>query len=135
MYFLKAIKIILLWVLALQILNMSLYCESYWFYFNADQSLRVMDRMVDPTETVVEWLVEMRSGQQDAFTYGQNNTDSKNLVKTFHFQSNFWGSKEKKQVITAKVKPVFHHYISALVCPCLEIITPPPDDRISTTIV
>ena len=121
----------LLWILALQILNMSMYSESYWFYFNEDQAYNGADRSVDPTETIVEWLVEMKSGQQDAFTYNQNNTDSKSLVKTLHFEANLKNLKDKYQAISENEKMVFQNFVSKLASMSLEILSPPPDFKFS----
>jgi hypothetical protein len=132
---LKAGKIFILWILALQILNMSLYCESYWFYFNGNQASCGVDRSVDPTETVIEWLVEMKSGQQDAFTYNNVNTDSKSLVKTLHFQINLKNLGEKDLVIRENGSVVYQYFVSKLASPSLEILSPPPDiDNHSNTI-
>jgi hypothetical protein len=132
---LKALKILLLWILALQILNMSMYSESYWFYFNGDQSYNGADRSVDPTETIVEWLVELKSGQQDAFTYSQNNTDSKSLVKTLHFEVNLKNLKDKYQAISENKKIVFQNFVSKLVSTSLEILSPPPDFEFSSVTI
>ena len=83
---LQLFKTILLWILALQLLNMSICSDAYWHYFNGDPIRSSGSNTVDPTETVVEWLVEMKMGQLDMFTYNNFNNDSKNTVKVMGWQ-------------------------------------------------
>ncbi|PWT73801.1 MAG: hypothetical protein C5B59_12535 [Bacteroidetes bacterium] len=74
---------LLILILALQLLNLSICSEAYWddydFAYNGVNTY-------DPTETVVEWLVEMKFGQQNAFSY-DNGIDKKIITKSFHWQT------------------------------------------------
>ncbi len=123
---LKLFKTILVWVLALQILNMSMWSEAYNSYYTGDDFGNCSNRQADPTETVVEWLVEMKMGQQDAFTYNHN-IDCKNISKAAGWQIDM----ENHGV--ASIRPMesslvfFPHILYALQHVFAEIQSPPPD--------
>ncbi|HCL83917.1 MAG TPA: hypothetical protein DIC22_08075 [Chitinophagaceae bacterium] len=117
-----------MWVLALQLLNMSICSEAYWFYYNGNTFSDISDKQADPTETIVEWLVEMKLGQQDVFTYNNNNIDSKNTVKAIAYQIDL-----ENHITTAPLifkqgsKILFAKYLSGVESAFLEILSPPPD--------
>ena len=87
------------------------------------------DLTSDPTETIVEWLVEIKMGQQEAFTYN-NNIDTKNIVKTMCWQID----------LENQVLPILVHYksISAVFADITirissnpsDILSPPPNSEI-----
>jgi hypothetical protein len=117
-----------LWVLALQLLNMSICSEAYWYYYNENPFSIHSNDQADPTETIVEWLVEMKLGQQDAFTYDNNNIDSKNTVKAVAFQIDLENQSASGVVIIKQSsKILFANFLSKIESPSLEILSPPPD--------
>jgi len=61
-----------------QLLNLSVCSESYWEYYNYGSK----DNRYDPTETVMEWVIETWHGNQDAFSYN-NGLNMKGLSKAF----------------------------------------------------
>ena len=65
-------------LILLQLINLSICSESYWEYYNYTSQ----ENKFDPTETVLEWIVEWRKGNQDAFSY-QGGLDLKGLNKNF----------------------------------------------------
>ena len=76
---------ILLCIIALQILNLSVgntftgddgYDYSYTY-----------NKTYDPTETAVEWIIELKYGQQPAFSYDTHQDGTKCLLKTFHWKT------------------------------------------------
>ena len=76
---------ILLGIMALQILNLSVgnaftgddeYDYSYTY-----------NKTYDPTETAVEWIVELKYGQQPGFSYDSHQDGTKCLLKTFHWKT------------------------------------------------
>jgi len=65
-------------LILLQLINLSICSEPYWEYYNYSSQ----ENKFDPTETVVEWVVEWRKGNQDAFSY-TGALDMKGLNKNF----------------------------------------------------
>jgi len=125
-------KTILLWILALQLLNMSICSDAYWHYFNGDPIRSSGSNTVDPTETIVEWLVEMKMGQLDMFTYNNYNNDSKNMVKVMGWQIDLEHYTEQTLLFFPKGSHLYYpEKMSALSSHSLEIITPPPDLRLT----
>jgi hypothetical protein len=128
---LKLIKSAILWVLALQLLNMSICSEAYWYYYNDNLPASSSDINADPTETIVEWLVEMKMGQQDAFTYDHNATDSRNTVKAIAFHIDLQNQTNDLSILK-KCSPVSYPIVVASVESIdLEIFTPPPDSALT----
>lgn len=127
----KLIKTFILWILALQLLNMSICSEAYWSYFNDSQFSNHSDKAADPTETIVEWLVELKMGQQDAFTYDHNNIDSKNTVKAVVFPVDMENHSTYVQLIKKSRKVLYAYFPSKVESTSLEILSPPPDGDIA----
>ncbi len=126
----KIFSTLLLWVTALQLLNMSMCSDAYWYYFNSDHLIPSSGKLADPTETIVEWLVEMKMGQLDCFTYDRNNVDSKNTVKTSALQIDL--QNQSGEIIdlsaTKAGTEVFYTYNTPkLQTESSEILSPPPD--------
>ena len=115
-----------MWILALQLLNMSICSEAYWFYYNGNQVNNHADLQADPTESVVEWLVEMKFGQQDAFTYDQHNIDAKNTNKSIACQIDLENERTSVQFIKRVCKVSYANFISKVESTFLEILSPPP---------
>jgi hypothetical protein len=119
-------KTFVVWVLALQILNMSMWSEAYNSYYSGDDPGNYSNKRADPTETVVEWLVEMKMGQQDAFNYNHN-IDCKNTVKAIGWQIDLENHgisatlyKKTKRIIFPFTSDILQNVIS-------EVQSPPPD--------
>jgi len=74
---------LLILILALQLLNLSICSESYWDSYSLSNTNN--EGSIDPTETVLEWVVEMKMGQLDIFNY-THGIDPKSLSKCFHWQ-------------------------------------------------
>lgn len=75
----------LIGIIALQFLNLSVGSQAcgddeYDYSYSYNKSY-------DPTETAVEWIVEMKYGQQPAFSYDSHSDTNKNISKTFHWQT------------------------------------------------
>ena len=75
---------VLLLILALQVLNLSFASQAYWdsdYDYSYTYNIKY-----DPTETAVEWIVELNCGQQSAFSYDNRTDSNKNTFKSFHWQ-------------------------------------------------
>jgi hypothetical protein len=115
----------LITILALQLLNISIGSQpntdadyDYSYSYN---------KTYDPTETAVEWIVEMECGQQARFSYTNHTDTGKSLQKSFHWQAT--------TPVTTIQPP---HYPQPLIipytcrseklipAPIREILTPPP---------
>ena len=127
----KLIKSAILWVLALQLLNMSICSEAYWYYYNDDLPASSSNINADPTETIVEWLVEMKMGQQDAFTYDHNTTDSRNIVKAIAFHFDLQNYTDSLSFLTRCCSVSYAIITARIESIALEILTPPPDQALS----
>ena len=110
---------------------MSICSEAYWFYFNGDQAVDYSDKQADPTETIVEWLVEMKFGQQDIFTYNYNNIDSKNTVKAVSYITDLENYSSAIQIIRQSTVASFARYIMKVKLIPSDITSPPPRGFIS----
>jgi hypothetical protein len=78
-------KQLLIAVIALQLLNLSICSEAYWEYDSL--IYRNSNGNYDPTETILEWVVEIKYGQQKNFSYDHDMDATKNISKHFHFQT------------------------------------------------
>ena len=63
----QLLRQLLILILALQLLNLSICSESYWDTYSLSDTNN--ETSIDPTETVLEWVVEMKMGQLDIFNY------------------------------------------------------------------
>ena len=79
---------ILLGIMALQILNLSVGSPVSWDDSIYDYSYSY-NKTFDPTESAVEWIVEMNCGQQPRFSYSlhDNQNMGKSLSKSFHWKT------------------------------------------------
>jgi hypothetical protein len=78
-------KRLLVGVIALQLLNLSICSEAYWDYDSLIYSST--NEKYDPTETILEWVIEIKYGQQKIFSYDHDLDSTKNISKHFHFQT------------------------------------------------
>ncbi|HEV3224228.1 MAG TPA: hypothetical protein VGZ90_15200 [Puia sp.] len=123
---LKLVKTFLVWVLALQILNMSMWSEAYSHYYTGEDSGNYSNKQADPTETVVEWLVEMKMGQQDAFNYNHN-IDCKNTTKAIGWQIDLENQGVPSIPHRQTSRIIFPYTSSKLQHVFAEVQSPPPD--------
>jgi hypothetical protein len=123
---LKLMKTFLVWVLALQILNMSMWSEAYNSYYTGDDFGNCSNKLADPTETVVELLVEMKMGQQDAFNYNHN-IDCKNTSKAIGWQIDLENHGTTATMHKESSQIIFPHTSSELQFVFTEVQSPPPD--------
>ena len=117
------VKKLLIFILALQLLNLSICSEAYWDDYDYAYSSA---NTYDPTETIVEWVVEMKYGQQNAFSYDAG-IEKKITAKSFHWQTDF-----QKFTLTVVNNTGAENFGPALISckiklPTLEIISPPPE--------
>lgn len=78
-------KQVLIGVIAFQLLNLSICSEAYWDYDSLIYSST--NGKYDPTETILEWVIEIKYGQQKIFSYDHDMDSTKNISKHFHFQT------------------------------------------------
>jgi hypothetical protein len=113
-------------IIALQFLNLSVCSEAYWDNDYYDYSY-TYNKTYDPTETAVEWIIEMKYGQQPAFSYDNHTETNKNIGKAFHCQI-FSGQGTRLIPGRPEIKrPVFGELTTRIPCPCSEVISPPPE--------
>jgi hypothetical protein len=111
---------------------MSIYSEAYWMYNNDGCQLgKKYETQADPTETIVELLVELKLGQQDAFTYDQHNIDPKNAMKATTFQIDLQNEWNSMQFFRKNSRIYFPDFFSHFESAPLEILSPPPDRNLS----
>ena len=112
-------------LIALQFLNLSVGCQTYWDD-DYDYSY-AYNKTYDPTETAVEWIVEMEYGQQPAFSYDNHADTNKNISKTFH-----WKTDLQEILLEAPYVPVRKSIRIEIPAPRIpspsgEILSPPPE--------
>ena len=123
----KSFKTLILWILALQLLNMSICSEAYWSYYNGSLTDNHLGIQADPTETIVEWLVELKFGQMDQFTYDQHNIDAKNVTKMIAFQIDLECEKISIHFIKQSSKVCFADFVSNIKSNSRDVFSPPPE--------
>lgn len=75
---------LLVGIIALQLLNVSIGNQAW----DADYDYSyTYNKTYDPTETALEWIVEMEYGQKADFSYDNHADTNKNLIKAFHWQT------------------------------------------------
>ena len=119
-------KILILWVMALQMLNTSLYSDSCSFYFN-NGPIQVSEKSADPTETIVEWLVELNAGQMDVFTLHQPDTNTGNSIKSISFHFDLQTHHEDYKILRKFVKRYYYTPHFRLSLASFDILSPPPE--------
>ena len=106
---------------------MSICSEAYWFYYNGGMTCGNIDVQADPTESIVEWLVEMKFGQLDVFTYDQHNIDAKNTTKVIAYQIDLENEKISIRFIKQSSKVCYADFVSNVESNYRDIFSPPPD--------
>jgi hypothetical protein len=72
----------------------------------------------------------MKIGQQNAFTYSNNNTDSKSLVKSLDFHIDLDCQILKHRITKRSARFFYENEVASLPVASLEILSPPPDQLI-----
>ncbi len=118
---------LLLGVIALQFLNLSVGSQAYW-EGDYDYSY-TYNKSYDPTETAVEWIIEMKYGQQTRFSYDNHTDTNKNLSKTFHWKTDLREALLPPPPVPAS--PVAYIDLPTGQIPSHpdEILSPPPESR------
>lgn len=128
----KAIYIsrqILVGIVALQLLNLSIDSQAYLDNDSTYDYSYAYNTNYDPTESAVEWIIEMNCGQQSRFSYGDHSDSNKNIIKTFHWQTDLHQYK-----LALPYRPATRSWKpeepgQKILFRALEIISPPPDSN------
>jgi hypothetical protein len=126
----KAIYILrqlLVGIVALQLLNLSIDSQAYLDNDCIYDYSYAYNLNYDPTESAVEWIIEMNCGQQSRFSYDDHSDSNKTIIKTFHWQTDLHQHKLALpyRVATRCRKP--EEPGQKIPSRALEIISPPPD--------
>lgn len=116
---------LILWVIALQILNLSV--GSAFSSDNAYDYGYSYNKNYDPTETAVEWIVELNCGQQPGFSYDKQADAGNCLMKTFHWKTDLRCSLPEPVLFPTSLRPRIEYQDRPLVSPDAEIFSPPPE--------
>jgi hypothetical protein len=116
---------LLLWIIALQVLNLSVGSAFSWD--NAYDYSYTYDKSYDPTETAVEWIIELQYGQQPAFSYDAHEDAGKCLMKTFHWKTDLQPGMPAPVVLPLVNKPHGECSVHPLVAHAAETVSPPPE--------
>jgi hypothetical protein len=119
----QVLRKLILYIIFLQLVNLSVCSEAYWDDYDYAYS---KSSPCDPTETIVEWLVEMKYGQQSAFSY-DSGLETKIFAKNFHWQTDLQRSIPTVINNSPAKKLGDPHVSRKLALPALEIISPPPE--------
>ena len=118
------VRKLLIGLVALQLLNISLCCPDV-SCSDYDYSY-TWNNTYDPTESALEWIVEMQYGQQKGFSFSNHSDHGKNLLKTFHWQSLAYETTVRTPPPTAAKNCYPEIHGDALPSRSLDILAPPP---------
>lgn len=116
---------LLLWIITLQMLNLSV--GSVFSGDNDYDYAYSYNKTYDPTETAVEWIVELGWGQQPAFSYDQHQDGCKCLMKTFHWKTDLQRSLPGPVVFAPAPGSWIELPTHPLASRETEIVAPPPE--------
>ena len=114
----------MLWIIALQILNLSFGSAFAWD--NGYDYAYTYNQSYDPTETAVEWIVELKYGQQQAFSYDAHREDGKCLIKTFHWKTDLQRFLPEAAPVPFSSGRYAERPAPVPVSPIAELVSPPP---------
>jgi len=115
---------LLLWIIALQVLNLSV--GSVFAWDNDYDYAYTYNKTYDPTETAVEWIVEVAYGQQPAFSYDAHQDCGKCLIKTFHWKTDLQPVLPDPVFFAVARNRRVEFPEGALASPNADMLTPPP---------
>jgi hypothetical protein len=121
---------LLLGLIALQVLNLSIGNPDPWDGANYDYSY-TYNKTYDPTESAVEWIVELKYGQQPGFSYNLHEDASKSPTKSLH-----WKTDLQAAATTLPPTPTFilihpERPVARITTQPLDIYSPPPEPSIA----
>src|SRR5258708_7492608 len=116
---------ILVTLVALQFLNLSVGSQTFWDD-GYDYSYSY-NKNYDPTETAVEWIIEMKYGQQQAFSYNNNTDNNKNISKTFHWKTDLQETTLEAPCVPVRKSIRIEIPARCIPSPSREILSPPPE--------
>jgi hypothetical protein len=117
----------LIGIVALQLLNCSFDSQAYADNEDIYDYSYAYNTNYDPTESVVEWIIELNCGQQSRFSYDDHNDTSKNTSKTFHWQTDLQLPQAPRFFPYVTQERIPEEPMMKISSPCQEIISPPPD--------
>jgi hypothetical protein len=117
-------KQVLIGVIALQLLNLSICSEAYWEYDSLIYSS--INGSYDPTETILEWVIEIKYGQQKIFSYDHDLDSTKNISKHFHFQTDLQELEISGLYFPEPKRLDIETLSTALYTSCQDVNYPPP---------
>ncbi len=115
----------MLWIIALQLLNLSVGSAFAWD--NGYDYAYTYNQSYDPTETAVEWIVELKCGQQPAFSYDCHQDNGKCLLKTFHWKTDLQHSLPAPAYTAVASTPRVVYQAPVPISPSAELVSPPPE--------
>ena len=117
---------LVLGLIALQILNLSVGNS-----FNTDDGYDYSysyNKNYDPTESAVEWIVELNYGQQQAFSYDVHQEDAgKTPVKAFHWKTDVQHYLPLPAIFLGIMTPRVEIPSGSLLSPAYDQVSPPPE--------
>ena len=117
---------LIFWIIALQILNLSVGSPASEDSTTYDYSY-TYNKTYDPTESAVEWIVELEYGQQPEFSYNLHEDTGKSPVKNLHWKTDLQ-SMVTEISFTAVTKILYPELPSLRICANpLDICSPPPE--------
>lgn len=122
-------RLVLVWAIALQLLNLSIDSQAYWDSDTQYDYSYAYYNTYDPTESAVEWIIEMNCGQQERFNYDNRTDPGKNIIKSFHWQVDLFRHALEAPCKLSLKTPKSEEPGQKIPMPSSEIISPPPDSQ------
>jgi hypothetical protein len=124
------VRQLLLGIIALQILNLSVGSPTSWDVSTYDYSY-TYNKTYDPTESAVEWIVELKWGQQPGFSYNLHEDAGKSPTKSFH-----WKTDLQKTVTELAFIPIVRKHrpdlpVSRIISHPKDTFSPPPEKAVA----
>ena len=121
---------LLLGIIALQILNLSVGSPTSWDVSSYDYSY-AYNKTYDPTESAVEFIVEMKCGQQPGFSYNLHEDAGKSPTKTFHWKTDLQKTVLEPAFIPAVRRPHVVLPDPRVISHPQDTFSPPPEEAIA----
>ena len=116
----------LLTIIALQILNLSV--GSSWLADNSTYDYSyTYNKTYDPTESAVEWIVELNCGQQPGFSYNLREDTGKSMSKSLHWKTDLQQRIEEHTFVLTVAKPRMELPALLIHSRTQETFSPPPE--------
>ena len=118
----------LLGLIALQILNLSVGSPD-----SQDNSYDYScsyNNTYDPTESALEWIVELNYGQQPAFSYDVHENAAKSPARTVHWKTDLQSVLPELTFFSRPGRTWIELPVRLLLSPTRGIISPPPETSV-----